>query len=42
MDAKWGHSDVLIKTQIDKRGYYDVELKGVMQKRALWCGNQGG
>ena len=31
-----------VKRQMDKGGHYDVEMKGWMQKEAIWCANYKG
>ena len=35
MDAKRGNMICKLNGQIDKRGHYDVEMKGLMQKGAI-------
>ena len=35
MDAKEGIKICKLNGQIDKRGHYDVEMKGLMQKEAI-------
>ena len=39
MDAKGGHSRVPIKRADGKGRHYDVEMKGWMEKVALWMCN---
>ena len=39
MDAKGGIMMCELKGQMDKGGYYDVEMKGWLQQWAIWCAN---